>query len=123
MTNRIVLSFVTLGALFAVAHVIALQLALYWYYWWFDVVMHFWGGILITLCLYALVVFPRLYIRPTFPSVLLVLLIVTICWEVFEWSVGLWQPKAYLVDTFEDILLGSSGGLLAHIILRTYTMR
>lgn len=123
MINGLVIVFLALAAAFAVVHTFALAASLYWYYWWFDIVMHFWGGMLTSLGVHALSTFSRAPFRPTLSTVLLTLFIVTVSWEVFEWLTGLWQPEAYLVDTIHDLLLGFGGGLLAHLALRTYTMK
>ncbi len=123
MIHRYVVVFLFLASLFTATHIFALAASLYWYYWWFDVVMHFWGGALISLGVYALSTFSQLHFQPTLRIVLLVLLVATIAWEVFELLADLWQPTLYVIDTIQDIILGFGGGLLAHGVLRAYTMR
>lgn len=125
MFSTRLIAFLILGTLFAVVHWFALTASLYWYYWWFDIVMHFWGGALVVLGWYNLVVFPRVYayIHPTLPRVLLFLCIVTVSWEVFEYVTDLWQPAAYWSDTFQDIMCGFVGGLLAYFWLRRDTIK
>lgn len=123
MPHTRLVTFIILGTLFAGAHWLALTASLYWYYWWFDIMMHFWGGGLVILCWYNLVVFPRLYVPPTLPRILLVLLVVTVGWEVFEWVADLWQPETYISDTIQDILLGFCGGLLTYGVMRTDTIK
>lgn len=84
--------------------------------------MHFWGGLLITLAVFVLSGFSFSSIRPTFLVVIFVLLTVTITWELFEWLVGLYEPSSYLRDTAKDLVVGLGGGLLTHAILKRYTM-
>lgn len=99
-------------------HQVAVQVSLYWYYWWFDSMMHFWGGTLIGLGIHALSTLPHLRIKASTRLILLVLATATISWEVFEWYFGIWGTHNYIFDTSKDIALGFSGGLLAHFILR-----
>ncbi len=123
MINGRVILFLILSSLFAFVHYLAITASLYWYYWWFDSVMHFWGGILIGLGVHAVCTFSRLKIKPTVGMVLIVLVLITGTWEVFERAVGLFDPTTYFFDTAKDITLGFIGGLLAHIVLRKYTIR
>ena len=122
MIHSMVVVFLVLAALFATAHAFAVYASLYWYHWWFDVVMHFWGGVLIALGLYALSTFSRWQFRPTLTMLLWTLLAVTLLWEAFEFWAGLWQPATYLADTIQDILVGFGGGLVAYLVLRRYTI-
>lgn len=85
--------------------------------------MHFWGGILVVLGLYALSTFSRIHIKPDFKFVLFALLAVTVSWEIFERMVGLFNQETYWFDTLKDMLVGFGGGLLAYAFLRTYTIR
>lgn len=84
--------------------------------------MHFWGGILLGLGVHVFSTFGRAHLRPTLPTVLIVLALVTGTWEVFEWSTGLWDAETYVFDTVKDVVIGFSGGLLAHIILSKRTI-
>lgn len=122
MIRPMVLIFVLLGAVFAAVHLFAIKASLYWYYWWFDIMMHFWGGILLALGVHSFCTFSRIHLKPTLKLVLVTLLLVTMSWEVFERSVGLYDPITYIFDTGKDVVIGFSGGLLAHIILRKYTI-
>lgn len=122
MIHGITIVFLILSALFAGAHALAVELNLYWYHWWFDIVMHFTGGILITLGLHTLSTFSRFTFTPTLRLLLATLLFMTVSWEVFEYAAGLWQPATYVTDTLQDIVIGFCGGLLAHVFLRHYTV-
>jgi hypothetical protein len=123
MINRRIIIFLILSSIFAFTHQLAVQASLYWYYWWFDIVMHLWGGILLGLGVHIFSNFSRLHIRPTLPVVLIVLALATGTWEMFEWSAGLWDAETYVFDTAKDVAIGFSGGLLAHIILSKRTIR
>ncbi|MCA9362105.1 hypothetical protein KC906_01900 [Candidatus Kaiserbacteria bacterium] len=122
MIHGIVIIFLLLATAFAAVHAFAVFASLYWYYWWFDIMMHFWGGTLLALGVFSLATFSRFHFTPTLKLMLGVLLCVTVCWEVFEWLVGLYDPETYLVDTAKDMVVGFSGGLLMYAMLRRYTI-
>ncbi len=115
---RKILLFLLLSSLFAAVHFVASKLSLYWYYWWFDSVMHFWGGTLIGLGIHALATLPHVPVRTTLLFLLVTLAVVTVSWEVFEWVFGLYNPVNHTLDTIKDITLGFGGGLLAHLVLQ-----
>lgn len=85
--------------------------------------MHFWGGILIGLGVHVFGSFSVISIRPNLLQLLVTIAMVTLSWEIFERVYGLYNPDGYILDTVIDISLGFSGGLLAHAILRRYTMK
>jgi predicted membrane-bound dolichyl-phosphate-mannose-protein mannosyltransferase len=114
--------FLILSIVFALTHYFAMQYSLYWHFSWFDIVMHFWGGGLLALGVHALSTFSRLHFKPTLPILLVVLSVAIFSWEIFERSVGLFDPETYVYDTVKDIILGFAGGLLAHLMLRRYTI-
>ena len=120
MINGYIILFLLLGVAFAAVHQFAVMASLYWYYWWFDIPMHLWGGIMVGFGVHVLATFKSFKIKANLTVLLLFLTLVTLSWEVFEWSVGLFDPENHLMDTAQDIVLGFSGGLLAHTILRRY---
>ena len=85
--------------------------------------MHAWGGVLLVLGVHAFSTFSWSPLQPTWRVVFIVLLVATVSWEVFEWFAGLYEPSTYLFDTAKDILVGFSGGLIAHLFLQTYRIR
>ena len=101
----------------AVTHLFAVEASLYWYYWWFDIVMHFWGGMLLGVGLHILASFSLWRFTPNVWQVCLGMASVIIAWEVFEYVVGLYDPNSYVVDVAKDVVVGFSGGLLAHVAL------
>jgi hypothetical protein len=115
--SRLVLLFLVLSLAFAVTHLTATAGSLYWYYWWFDITMHLWGGALLGLGVHALCRLKSVSVHPTALLVVLTLTVATVSWEIFEWTLDLYNPVAYVYDTAQDVLLGYSGGLLAHFIL------
>lgn len=89
----------------------ALAMKYHWYFslWWYDMPMHFLGGVFIGFL--ALVIFPK---KPVLNAFLCVL-IIGILWEVFEFSLDTfitYNPHNYL-DTLSDIAFDLAGGLSA----------
>lgn len=114
---KTVLSFLILGGLFALTHAFATVTSLYWYYPWFDTVMHFWGGLLIVLGIHALVRlgFP---VKTNKRTIFSVALLFMISWEIFEYNIGLVRESGHLLDTIKDIFIGSSGVIIGYIVLK-----
>ncbi|HYD93156.1 MAG TPA: hypothetical protein VEB18_01710 [Candidatus Paceibacterota bacterium] len=85
---------------------------LYWRYVWFDVPMHYLGGVALGSFLIALSpqFRPRVY--------LLGIIILIIGWEVFEYIFGLPREHNYVLDTSIDLLMGTLGALTTYIIAR-----
>lgn len=115
-------TFLLLSVCFAAVHILAVEASLYWYHWWFDIVMHLWGGFLIA---YATLLFLRCELwrrQPRVWYVLVALLLVTVSWEVFERLAGLYEPATYWRETSQDLVFGFFGGLIGYALLRDATM-
>jgi len=91
---------------------------LYWYYWWFDIMMHFWGGLLIGAGVHVLCGLKNISLQPTLPLLILTLVLITGSWEVFEWYAGLYDHSTHTIDTAQDIAVGFIGGVIAFFILK-----
>jgi hypothetical protein len=116
MPPAIVWIFLIFGSTFASVHNFAVAASLYWYYSWFDIAMHFWGGILIVLGVYALCSFKHVPLKPTTLLIFSTLVGVMVAWEIFEYCVGLYEPTTYLFDTAKDIIVGFCGGLAGYLL-------
>lgn len=100
----------------AVLHNIAMESALYWLYPWFDIPMHFSGGLVAGLGFLAL--------RPPFvprgvqtlSGTLAFVLAVGLAWEVFEWAFRLVETIRYVPDTVGDVACDLLGGVAAYAI-------
>ena len=123
MYKSSVIIFLVLAILFAGVHIFALAASLYWYLWWFDIMMHAWGGVLLVLGVHVFSTFSWLPIRSNWPTILTVLFIATVSWEIFEWSIGLYDPETYVFDTTKDIVVGFSFGVLAQLYLRRNSIK
>lgn len=106
--------FFPLALAFLAAHVLAQQFALYWYLFWFDSMMHVWGGFL---AIMGFIMLGRIGSRRlALPSLLLpvALLGVMVSWEVFEYVYGVaGTHPSYAMDTTLDFIFGSLGGIVA----------
>ena len=109
---------IVIGAvLFAVLHVLGTLFYLYWFYSWFDTVMHLIGGLWVgAVVVWAVHRYPSFSPERTFFSALVVTFCVSVLWELFEIHVGYVDPSrgsAYWIDTFSDITAGTLGGACA----------
>ena len=94
---------------------------LFWYslIWWFDMPMHFFGGVFLALLIVwiFLKIRPVLCIRPS-PGTLLVLalsvLVVGVLWEVFELALNIYVTfdRINLYDSASDLFFDLAGGMI-----------
>lgn len=112
-------AWLAVSAAFAATHLFAIEASLYWYYSWFDSMMHLWGGLLLGSGIHMFARFSLWRHTPQLAEVLLVITVVVITWEVFEYIAGLYSPATYIADTVKDVVLGYGGGLLAHVIINS----
>ena len=84
--------------------------------------MHFWGGILTVLGVHALCSLKHIPLKPTTVIVFSTLIIIMVSWEVFERSVGLYNPGTYVFDVSKDLFVGLSGGLLGYLVSQRLRM-
>jgi hypothetical protein len=100
-------------------HISAINNYLYWVYWWFDIMMHFLGG------LWVGVTFLWAYIlvfrgdgsnqKKFFWMSFGVILLTIISWEVFELFIqNNISDRNFFADTSSDMLLGMVGGAVAY---------
>jgi len=115
--NRMTLLFLILAVFFAATHFIAVEATLYWYYSWFDIVMHVWGGVLIVLGIHVFSDFTLIKIKPTWPVTITILLVTVISWEIFEWLIGFSESSSYVMETSKDIAVGLGSGLLTQLLI------
>ncbi len=111
-TKLLLITFATLAAL----HILAIELSLYWHFWWFDIPMHFFGGTIVALGLYTLrdIRFPLPKIMFRLTPFLLAVLIVALIWEGFELWAGIPIEPDFLLDTGIDLVMGLLGGFLGY---------
>src|SRR3989344_4635970 len=111
----------------AVSNYAGIKYGLYWTYRWFDIPVHALGGLWVSLLFlsaypYLQKVSNKLDSRKVLQSLLIVILAVTISWEIFELAIGSVFPGqglTYWIDTITDIInafIGSIVGYAFYII-------
>lgn len=118
------LAFLSVGIAFL--HITAIVFYLYWIFWWYDMFVHFLGGIFIALFVLWIQFFSG-YVsvpvsfsaRHAFFFTLFWLFAIGIGWEVFERLVGhTWSIEGYWLDTSIDVALGIIGGVVGFLFFR-----
>ncbi len=119
MRRKELLNFATATVvLLAGLHFLASRYDLYFHLWWFDILMHFLGGLFISL--YSLWFFffsGRITINfPNNKKIFLLSLLAVfpaiVFWEIFEYVTDTAYPfEGYVLDTAADIALGLTGAL------------
>ncbi len=105
----------------AVMHLLAISFHLYWTFWWYDIILHFLGGVFIGLLSLWLRFFSGYFGTPRIPArtrvfyfVGVSVLTIGIGWEVFERVLGhTWSVEGYWLDTILDVILDFLGGIVA----------
>jgi hypothetical protein len=115
MPQIIVWIFLLISGAFATVHRLAVETSLYWYYSWFDIIMHLWGGALIVLGVFALCSLKHVPLKPTTFIITTTLFILIVGWEVFERMAGLYEPSTYIYDVSKDIIVGITGGAIGYL--------
>lgn len=100
------------SALLAYANYIAIAEYLYWKYVWFDVPMHFLGGMALGAFGVGLLNLYRPFLFIAF------VLSLFIAWELFEYFFGIPRDANYAFDTALDFLMDALGALVIYAIAR-----
>jgi hypothetical protein len=97
---------------------------LYWVYRWYDIPMHILGGLWVAL--FSLSIFAYFcknisivnYRKKVFGIVFIILLFITISWEIFElWGgITFLGDRGYWIDSSADILNAYLGGTIACLL-------
>lgn len=126
--NKHTLSFliVLLGVIVAILHGIAVAKSLYWIFPWFDVLMHFLGGALVSLFgvwVYKWTRKSELFVRTghALLNVLLFVFIIGLFWETFEVFFDIMDVTRveYWGDTLFDFIMNGIGGVFAFYLGRS----
>ena len=129
---------VFLIALIAGLNFFAFQSSWYFYHWWFDLVMHFLGGLFIGLTVwwlyqlfFTLLATKKLSLRSSFILMIGAILIMGLGWELFEFSVDeYWDTHLNIKlievlqvsqeDTSSDLLFDILGGVTAWLMVNRF---
>lgn len=108
----------------AALHAAAYEYYFYWSMWWYDIMMHGLGGLLIGLIAAWAITFPlreKLKVSRFF-FIVGVTLFVGILWEVFEYTVGTYANynsfNSYVFDTMTDIGMDTAGAFVATLLYK-----
>ncbi len=119
-TTRALISLLILAGIFFVLNKVALLDFLYWRYWWYDVMMHFLGGVVnggFSVWIVARF-FPTVSRRQLFVVGLVAIAIIGVSWEVFEFFTGQYIDEARIVaDTAQDLMMDTVGMIVAWFVL------
>lgn len=110
-----------LACAIAAMNFLAISFHLYWMFWWYDIILHFLGGIFVGLLVLWLRFFSGYLGTSRIPSTTSVLFFVVVAtlsigigWEVFERVLGdTWSLEGYWLDTALDVILDFLGSLVA----------
>lgn len=110
----------------AVLHIAATIFYLYWEFWWYDMLLHFLGGMFIGLLVLWLRFFSGYISTPAFLSArhaflftLFWLVVIGIGWEAFERALGhTWSLEGYWLDTSIDVALDIIGGVVGFLFFK-----
>jgi uncharacterized membrane protein len=123
MTPRLIslLVIFSLVALLGALQQLAFAYYLYWRFPWYDILMHFLGGVVVG-AVYLWVVRYELPASlkkyETFAYVFLFALVIGILWEIFEYFVGIdreFSRATRQFDTALDLVMDVSGATLSYI--------
>ncbi len=101
--------------LVGVLHITGLYYYLQWYYWWYDLVLHFLGGLWVALAITWL--WLALSRKVRIVPILLAVLVVGGAWELFEYVIGSLREGNYFFDTSLDMLMDALGGLCGYLLV------
>jgi len=112
-----------LGLVIGILHLLAINLFLYWDIVWFDVLMHFLGGVWIALLGFWVMAFFTHQNEFSLKNIVLISLTfslgIGILWEVFEYTAGLTfvAGQDVWLDTFSDLFFDILGGSVAGLFM------
>lgn len=123
MTPRLISLLIIFGlvAVFGVLQQLAIAHYLYWRFPWYDILMHFWGGVVVgAVYLWAIrFAFPSFFKKyGAFFYVFAFTFFVGVLWEVFEYYVGIDKEFSYSVrqvDTVIDLIMDVAGATLSYV--------
>ena len=119
--NRLLYTLAMLICVIAAMHLAATIFFLYWTLWWYDIILHFLGGVFVGLLVLWLQFLSGYFGTPALPSsrkvfsvMLVAVLAVGVGWEVFERLLGhTWSVEGYWLDTSVDVVLDLLGSVVA----------
>lgn len=97
---------------------------LQWRFWWYDIMLHFLGGLWVGL--FLVWILRRVEKNASLIFVVVGVLCIGIAWELFEIVIGSPRETRYYLDTIIDLIMDVVGALLgywwAHALMTRDTM-
>ncbi len=107
--------------------IIAHLFGLFWIFWWFDMPMHFLGGLFVGfLILYVAPKFYNVEHTKVFLLFLLASFVVGLGWEIFEASMDVLFKSTHTnwLDSLSDLGFDLAGSIFAYLLLlKSYPIR
>ena len=106
-------------------HSFALKHYLYWHFWWYDLLIHFFAGTALSLVAFFVLQDRNMNYSQVAFQTLLCVLICSIGWELFEayYHIALIASANYFVDTVSDIGMGMLGGIMGVLFCLRYSRK
>jgi hypothetical protein len=107
------------SSMLAALHLLALEFYLYWQYLWFDLPMHFLGGAIVAIAVFAIMDFglPLPKWAGTSIAVLAFVLAIGVVWEIFEVVAEIsTRERNYVFDTTIDLVMDLLGGVAGYFV-------
>ena len=128
--NRLLRDIAVLVCIIAALQFTAISFHLYWTFWWYDIILHFLGGIFVGLLILWFRFFSGYFgvhqhtsEVSTFFFIVIATLIVGVGWEAFERALGqTWSVEGYYVDTILDVIFDLIGSVVAFYFFRSRYM-
>jgi len=120
-THPLFISWSLLLVVVAALHIFALEFSLYWLYSWFDIMVHFLGGVFVGLsALWFFFQSGYTMTRQSIQNVILVaggsIIFIGVGWEIFEVLAGIPIEENFVLDTIIDLIMDALGTFIAGFI-------
>ena len=101
-------------------HLKGLNSEFYWLYWWYDIPMHIFGGVVVAL-VYAWLqtAFPKIP-QLSWKNILMVIITIGVLWEIWELLVGdtAFSDNGYALDTIKDLVDDVIGACVVYFVIK-----
>lgn len=99
-------------------HIQGMASHLYMNYWFYDIILHFLGGVCVSLALFCIAkLFKISFILNNLWLLILSTFVIGFGWELFELAYGIsghdFGTREYNIDTVKDLIMDTLGGSLA----------
>ena len=114
--STILITSLCFAALLWTLNQIALVFYFYWTLAWYDIMMHFLGGL--TIGMFLICIFKIANIRTrSFLTIFLLAMFISVDWEIFEYVNDIINPtENYAVDTAYDLVMDALGITTAYLV-------